>query len=103
MHTPWGVSHTQTQLEEGVFWVQTPENGGILIEYPRAGAYLSEKAMKIGKRWHDFLVFEQESDMTVVWYEHPEWYMWAEADLVEKLAEDMLRQSHPEYFSAEIT
>src|SRR5690348_16871895 len=99
MHTPWGVARTQQQLDEGVIWVETTNHGGILVEKASACRLLSEKACKIGVSWQDFLAFEQEQDMVVVFYEHPEWYIWAEEDLTGKIAEDLLRQSHPEYFS----
>lgn len=97
--TPWGVALTMEQLDEGVFWVETTEHGGLLIEMEQARATLSEKALRIGRRWHDFMAFEQENDMMVVFYEHPEWYPWVEEELTEKLAEDSLHYSHPEYFA----
>lgn len=99
MHTPWGVAQETQQLEEGVFWVETAGYGGLLIETAQAKATLSEKALRIGRPWHDFIAFEQEHDMMVVFYEHPEWYLWAEEELTEKLAEDSIRQHHPQYFS----
>jgi hypothetical protein len=99
MHTPWGVALTKQQLDEGVFWIETSEHGGLLIELTQAKTMLSEKALKIGQPWYDFLAFEQEHDMMVVFYEHPEWYPWLEQTLTEALAEDSLRQYHPEYFA----
>lgn len=99
MHTPWGVALDTQQLEEGVFWVETAGHGGLLIEAAQAKAMLSEQARQIGRSWHDFIAFEQEHDMMVVFYEHPEWYPWAEEELTEKLAEDSIRQHHPQYFT----
>jgi hypothetical protein len=99
--TPWGVSLTDIQLDEGVYWVETAEGGGILIEIVYAQTALSEKARAIGQEWHDFLAFEQEHDMPVIFYEHPEWYPWVEDELTEKLAEDSLRQYHPDYFRSQ--
>ncbi|HLZ62566.1 MAG TPA: hypothetical protein VKR06_36945 [Ktedonosporobacter sp.] len=99
MDTPWGVALKTQQLDEGVYWVETADHGGILIENTWAKTVLSEKAQHIGKLWHDFLTFEQAHDMMVVFYEHPEWYPWIEEELAEKLAEDSLRQHHPEYFT----
>jgi len=100
MQTPWGVAHTKQQLDEGVFWVQTVEHGGILIEKVKAEEILTEKAIKIGMYWNDFLAFEQDHDMMVVYYEHPEFYSLVEWELTEKFAEDSLRKYHPEYFTA---
>ena len=100
MHTPWGVADTKQQLDEGVFWVQTAAHGGILIDISKATAILTDKAISIGKRWNDFLAFEQDHDMMVVFYEHPEFYPWVEVELTEKFAEDSLRRNHPEYFIA---
>ncbi|GHO95844.1 hypothetical protein KSF_058920 [Reticulibacter mediterranei] len=98
MQTPWGTSQMTQQLENGVFWVETATHGGLLIENAQAKTMLSEKALEIGQSWHDFIAFEQEHDMMVVFYEHPEWYPWVEEELTEKLAEDSLRQHHPQYF-----
>ena len=99
MHTPWGRAQTQRQLADGVFWVTTEVHGGLLIEIKQAEETLSEKALSIGKRWNDLLTFEQEKDMMVVFYEHPEWYPWMEEELVEQLAEESLRRDHPNYFA----
>lgn len=99
MHTPWGKAHLQRQLDTGVFWVEVGEYGGLLIEYTTATELLSEKALSIGQRWYDFLAFEQEKDMMVVFYEHPELYPWMEEELAEQLAEECLRRDHPDYFA----
>ena len=98
MQTPWGTALTTQQLDEGVFWVETAEHGGILIEITQAKALLSDKALAIGQSWQNFMAYEQEYDMMVVFYEHPEWYLWIEEELTEKLAEDSLRQHHADYF-----
>jgi len=99
MQTPWGVAHTKQQFDEGVFWVQTAEHGGILIDAAKAKELLSDKAISIGQHWNDFLAFEQDHDMMVVLYEHPEFYPWTEEELTEKFAEESLRRDHPEYFT----
>mgnify|MGYP003623072467 CR=1 FL=1 len=99
MQTPWGVALTMQQLDEGVFWVETAEHGGILIAQTQAKTLLSDRALLIGRPWNDFLAFEQDKDMMVIFYEHPEWYAWVEDELAAQLAEDSLRQHHPEYFA----
>lgn len=100
MHTPWGRAHSQRQLDTGVFWVEVSEQGGgLLIEHTKATEILSAKALSIGQRWHDFLAFEQEKDMMVVFYEHPELYPWMEEELTEQLAEESLLRDHPDYFT----
>lgn len=96
--TPWGIALTTQELAEGVFWVETAEQGGLLIEREQAYTLLSASALKIGQSWDNFFVYEQEHDMPVVFYEHPEWYPWAEEELTEKLAADSLHLFHPEYF-----
>ena len=98
LDTPWGIAHTRRQLAAGVFWVETKDHGGLLIEHEQAKENLSDKGLSFGKSWHDFLTFEQEKDMMVVFYEHPEWYPWMEEELTEKFAEDCLRRDHPDYF-----
>lgn len=98
MPTPWGIALTTQELAEGIFWVETATHGGLLIDKMQANILLSDKALKIGQPWETFLAYEQEYAMLVVFYEHPELYPWIEEDLTEKLAEDNLRLSHPEYF-----
>src|SRR5215469_5637739 len=98
---PWGTALSSQKLAEGVFWVETAEHGGVLIEAVRARTLLSEYALKIGQPWENFLVYEQEHDLPVVFYEHPELYPWVEEDLTKKLAADSLRLSHPDSFGLE--
>lgn len=97
--TPWGNATTMQELAEGIFWVETTEHGGLLIEAEQARLLLSEQALQIGRVWEHYLVYEQEHDMTVVFYEHPEFYPWAEEELTMKLAADHLRLFYPEYFN----
>lgn len=99
MQTPWGVAQMRQQLDEGIFLVQTETHGGVLIEAGKARTLLSEKARQIGQRWNDFFIFEQDYDMMVVFYEHPELYPWVEEELTLKFAEDSLRLYHPDYFT----
>jgi hypothetical protein len=99
MHTPWGKAHVQRQLDNGILWIEGGEHGGLLIEHAKATEILSEKALSIGRIWHGFLAFEQEKDMMVVFYEHPELYPWMEEELAEQLAEESLRRDHPDYFA----
>lgn len=87
------------ELAEGIFWVETADHGGLFIEATLArSGLLSEQALKIGRAWEHFLVYEQEHDMPVIFYEHPELYPWVEEELTEKLAADTLHLFHPEYF-----
>lgn len=103
MHTPWGKAQTKQQLDEGVYWVTTEIYGGLLIEKERAQALLSTRACRIGMPWNDFLAFEQEHAMMVVFYEQPQLYPWVEEELSAKLAEDVLRLRYPDYFLSEKT
>jgi hypothetical protein len=100
MRTLWGVALIRQRLDEGVFWIKTMTGGGLLIEKARADQLLSEKARRIGQTWYDFLAFDEEQAIMVVFYEYPELYPWVEAELTEKLAEDALHQSYPEYFAS---
>jgi hypothetical protein len=101
MPTPWGRAVTMQKLAEGIFWVETADNGGLLIEVAQARMLLSEQALKMGLAWEHFLAYEQEHAMSVVFYEHPELYPWVEEELTEKLAADSLRLSNPGYFDHE--
>ena len=96
--TPWGIALNMELLGEGILWVETAEHGGLLIERGLAGALFSSQALEIGRPWQGFLAFEQEYDMPVIFYEHPELYPWIEEKLTEQLACDCLQLTHPEYF-----
>ena len=98
MLTPWGIALTVSLLEHGIMWVQTEEHGGVLFEQAQANMLLSRQAIKLGIQWHEFIAFEQDEAIQVVFYEHPELYPWAEEDLIQQLAEESLRRTHPDYF-----
>lgn len=98
MYTPWGVAQSVELLDDGVFWVQPQEHGGLLIEHDKAETLLSAKAIAIGKWWNTFLAFEEDDAMLVVFYEHPELYPWAEEELIHNLAEECLHRMYPDYF-----
>ena len=100
MLTPWGVALMVHVLDDGIFWVQTAEHGGVLLEQPQAEELLSAKARVLGIWWHEFLSFEQDDTLLVVFYEHPELYPWAEENLIQPLAESYLRANHLDYFNA---
>lgn len=99
MLTPWGVALMVHVLDDGIFWVQTAEYGGVLLEQTQAGSLLSPKARALGTWWHEFLTFEQDDALLVVFYEHPDLYPWAEENLIHPLAETYLRATHPDYFN----
>jgi hypothetical protein len=101
MQTPWGQALTKLELTTGVFWVETGEQGGVLIERAQAITLLSDPARKIGQPWENYLAYEEVHDMPVIFYEHAELYPWVEEELTEKLAADALRRCHPEYFHHE--
>ncbi len=86
------------ELAEGIYWIEAADHGGLMIEFRQARELLSEQALKMGQVWENYLLYEQEHDMPVVFYEHPELYPWVEEELTEKLAADILRLFHPEYF-----
>ena len=98
MQTPWGVAQTRWQLDIGVFWVQTEDQGGLLIDKAKAEELLSNQARALGTTWNDFLAFSQEDEISVIFYEHPELYHWLEEEFTEDVAEESLRREHPEYF-----
>ncbi len=103
MPTPWGVALMVHVLDDGIFWVQTAEHGGLLLEQIHVEALLSPKARTLGTWWHDFLTFEQDDALLVVFYEHPELYPWAEENLIQPLAETYLRATHPDYFNVPVS
>ncbi len=98
MPTPWGAALTVSLLEHGILWVQTAEHGGVLFDQAQVRILLSPQAIRLGVQWHEFIAFEQDEAIQVVFYEHPELYPWAEEDLIQQLAEESLRRTHPDYF-----
>lgn len=103
MRTPWGAVQTTLTLADGVFWVQTPEQGGILIERTTATQLLTEKAQYLATAWENFLAFAEDREMSIVFYEHPEFYPWAEEELTKEIAEQSLREECPDYFTKQPT
>ena len=66
MLTPWGVALMVHALDDGISWVQTAEHGGLLLEQTQAEELLSPKARTLGTWWHEFLTFEQDDALLVV-------------------------------------
>jgi len=98
MPTPWGVSQTKKELAPGVYSVTTAGHGGILIGKKRAKELLSEQAIKIGMAWGNFLAYEEDCDVSAVFYEHPEYCTWMSVEVIKRYAERSLQQCYPEYF-----
>ncbi len=101
MPTPWGEAQTKRALAPGVYLVTTAGHGGILIGKSRAKELLSEQAIKIGMAWGSFLAYEEDCDVSAVFYEHPEYASWMDVKTSKKLAEDSLKRWYPAYFKTE--
>jgi hypothetical protein len=101
MPTPWGEAQTKKELAPGVFLVTTAGHGGILIGKRRAKELLSERASKIGMPWGSFLAYEEDCDVSAVFYEHPEYCTLMDAKASKEYAENSLQRWYPEYFKAE--
>lgn len=76
MPTPWGEAQTKKELAPGVYLVTIAGHGGILIGKFRAKVLLSEKAIEIGMPWGNFLAYEEDCDVSAIFYEHPELCTW---------------------------
>lgn len=77
MYTPWGHADGQHSVARGVWVVDTPSHGGIMIRTRTAERVLSDAARVIGELWgrdHEWLAFEEDCAYAVVVYEHPEWF-----------------------------
>lgn len=55
-----------------MYYVTTPEHGGILEGKRKAISYLSPAAIDLGESYGMFLAYEEDILMDVVLYEHPE-------------------------------
>jgi hypothetical protein len=96
--TPWGTALTTEKLGDGILWVETSTNGGILIETNLASSLLSARVLKLGQSWQNCLAFEHGNGLLAIFYEHPELYPWIEPELTEKISADCLHVEYPEYF-----
>lgn len=85
MRTPWGVCDSVTRLADGVFLVQTPGHGGIMVDAAlatRGGeagrGWLSPAARRVGQAFTaqgvKWIAFEEDCAVNAVLYEHAEVY-----------------------------
>jgi len=104
--TPWGISDHETKLAEGVFLVDTPSHGGILVEKKVARTYLSCAALQIGSEFGpSHIAYEEDCDMAVVMFEHlDEIYHLMDYSIgveeLREIIEESINEWHPEYFQA---
>lgn len=63
--TPWGEVNSYRELNKGIFKVNTPSHGGIMIRSDIADKILSPEARKIGFREKGFHCYEEDCDACV--------------------------------------
>lgn len=103
--SPWGEVQACETLYRGIYLVNTPGHGGILVE-PGSVLYLSTAARKCGFRDGGYLCFEEDCDEQVVLRELLDKKLWRIPDRVtdpealEKAINDSLQKYHPEYWAA---
>ena len=74
MPTPWGKADYKYSLLPGVFEVGTPGHGGIMVGKAQARKILSDKAIKLGTEWNQYITFEEDCQWALFVYEQPELY-----------------------------
>lgn len=76
MPTQWGKADDVKPLAEGTYFVQTPSHGGVMMGKTVAQRHLTAPARAVGKLWaNNWLTFEEDCELAVVIYEHPEWFL----------------------------
>ena len=71
-NSPWGeVQHALVVMPQ-VYFVSTASHGGIMLTEKRAKKVLSPAAIKRGRKWGNYLCYEEDCDMDMIVYEHPE-------------------------------
>lgn len=106
MITPWGKADYPDKLTHGVYSVDTPSHGGVLIGKRVARKLLSPRALTIGQPFGAYLAYEEDCDMAVVMYEKPEWFVeiirrHPPAEEIKQRAAECLERWHPEYFQVD--
>ncbi len=99
--TPWEIADGSTLVAKGVYWIETHCHGGFLIEKSVAKKILTLEARKVGSpTFKGYYVFEEDSDCSVVFYEHPEYFKKMGSPVSKKGMLSWLSAGQEEYLEA---
>lgn len=104
--TPWGEINSYRELNKGIFDVNTPSHGGIMIRSDIADKILSPEARKIGFREKGFHCYEEDCDACVAERELldkgimqiPDYYTDG-AEKYNEIINDTLKTAYPDYWN----
>lgn len=104
--TPWGEIDSYRELNKGIFKVNTPSHGGIMIRSSVADKILSPEARKIGFREKGFHCYEEDCDACVAERELldkgimqvPDYYTDG-AERYNEIINDTLKTTYPDYWN----
>lgn len=74
MPTPWGVSQYKHEVATSVYIVGSSSHGGCMIGCKVALDYLSPEAIAHGRKWNQWLCYEEDCDIAIIMYEQPKWF-----------------------------
>lgn len=103
--SPWGKVQSCEEIFTGMFSVDTPGHGGIMVE-SQAVFYLSAAARKCGFREGGYLCFEEDCQADVVLRELLDKKLWtiprriSDTAAYERAIDESLQQWNPEYWKA---
>lgn len=101
--SPWGEIQVCKEMVLGVFFVDTPSHGGIMVDINYANIILSEDAQRYGEKHNNYLCYEEDTQANIVEYELLSKKLWNTPEYVsdkEKYIENLktsLNTYNPEY------
>ena len=69
MPTPWGRAQATTTYASGLLKVDTAGHGGLLLSRSFAAKNLSEAGRKRGEEFGQWLAYEEDSAVNIIFYE----------------------------------
>jgi len=63
--TPWGYADCVFEVLQGVYWVTTPEHGGLAVHLEVAMAKMNPKAIDAGIPFGQFFWYEEDCNWAV--------------------------------------
>jgi hypothetical protein len=99
MPTPWGKAQSTTIYEPGLMRVETASHGGFLLSRQYASDNLSEAGRKRGVGFGQWLVYEEDVDAKIIFYELGDKLNDTLAGLVPETVRGELETYLPDYLS----
>jgi hypothetical protein len=73
MRTPWGTANETKKIARGVYWVDTPSHGGLMIANGTAQKSLTPKAIEYSEKFGNYAAYEEDCASAIPFYENPQW------------------------------